>query len=499
MPTYKLNLEHNGIEIYFASKPQEAVLQELRNGGWRWHNGKKCWFRKQTPMALQTAKKLCGETKNDQSSPSKNISSSTQNSVTLSQATTQNGINRVVSTVTIEKTSTGYNISSTSNQIICVDCGKFHSIHAQQCPFCGCPLFHTADQYYQRYATGYTSSTQQIEEDHARQEEEQKRKEAQEREKLYNELAPGLLKSRYYTYRAWMGSFISREELDRYSLSDLREFVEKEHRRKIITAVPKEYRDYFGLNKSKRDSMSMAEVDAELKKAEEYRKYVKMLLDDVKAQAKQHHDEVKPSFEAYCRKISERRRMVDLVALRQKKEAAFMKAYSLQKGECICEKCNRGFRGTTKLCPECQRNVGLDAELKKLELKISSFWKNLRVMGGSMTPVGLSDDRRKKYEKYTKGLDYQRALDWFNSLSVNLGDLPLDKYKMSDADVEKVIEIYYREVSSRLTKEKSCEEIVANEEFFAKVSTCLYLGGRKQECDHYVQQYCLRMCDDRIR
>lgn len=59
--------------------------------------------------------------------------------------------NTFVSTLTITPNGTGYQISSTNNQIICCDCNKFVSVHAPACPFCGCPLHFMADTYYKRY------------------------------------------------------------------------------------------------------------------------------------------------------------------------------------------------------------------------------------------------------------------------------------------------------------------------------------------------------------
>jgi len=41
---YILNGEHNGIEIYFPSKPKEAIRDALKAGRWRWFQSKGCWY-----------------------------------------------------------------------------------------------------------------------------------------------------------------------------------------------------------------------------------------------------------------------------------------------------------------------------------------------------------------------------------------------------------------------------------------------------------------------
>lgn len=40
------NEEKQGEELYFDSKPDYEVIKELKNNGYRWHNTKKCWYRK---------------------------------------------------------------------------------------------------------------------------------------------------------------------------------------------------------------------------------------------------------------------------------------------------------------------------------------------------------------------------------------------------------------------------------------------------------------------
>lgn len=41
---YILNSEHNGIEIYFPSKPKEVIRDALKAGRWRWFQSKGCWY-----------------------------------------------------------------------------------------------------------------------------------------------------------------------------------------------------------------------------------------------------------------------------------------------------------------------------------------------------------------------------------------------------------------------------------------------------------------------
>lgn len=51
--------------------------------------------------------------------------------------------------ITITKQSNNFfNVYSSNNLIKCVDCGKFISVHANQCINCGCPLYHTVLSYF---------------------------------------------------------------------------------------------------------------------------------------------------------------------------------------------------------------------------------------------------------------------------------------------------------------------------------------------------------------
>ena len=58
MATYTLNRELNGIELYFESKPAQAVIDVLKEARWRWHKAKKCWYNKQSEKALEFAQRV---------------------------------------------------------------------------------------------------------------------------------------------------------------------------------------------------------------------------------------------------------------------------------------------------------------------------------------------------------------------------------------------------------------------------------------------------------
>ena len=138
MATYSLNYEQNGVEIYFDTKPNSTVLEDLKRNGWHWNGKKKVWYKKQSADSIAFAKKLCN--RNDVKTIPVN---------TVSFNFTDYFSKR--HDVTVEKTKTGYSITSTTNMILCVDCNKIYSIHASACPFCGCPLHYTADNYYKRF------------------------------------------------------------------------------------------------------------------------------------------------------------------------------------------------------------------------------------------------------------------------------------------------------------------------------------------------------------
>ncbi|MGM9619669.1 MAG: hypothetical protein ACI3W8_07555 [Oscillospiraceae bacterium] len=159
MPTFKKNKELNGIEIYFDKKPEDAILQELRSGGWRWHNAKKCWYNRDSRTNEALAQKLCG---NDGSSAKKDRSATTQTFERLTKVEPQRitvsydiiSGQAVIAKVSFTKSDSQYTVLSTNNQLICTDCQRMFSIHAVACPFCGCPTAHVVeasfDEWYQK-------------------------------------------------------------------------------------------------------------------------------------------------------------------------------------------------------------------------------------------------------------------------------------------------------------------------------------------------------------
>jgi len=40
------NEEKQGEELYFDNKPEHEIIAELKQNGYRWHNVKKCWYRR---------------------------------------------------------------------------------------------------------------------------------------------------------------------------------------------------------------------------------------------------------------------------------------------------------------------------------------------------------------------------------------------------------------------------------------------------------------------
>jgi len=42
------NKEYNGLELYFAAKPDQKIIVRLKSAYFRWHKVKKCWFAKNT-------------------------------------------------------------------------------------------------------------------------------------------------------------------------------------------------------------------------------------------------------------------------------------------------------------------------------------------------------------------------------------------------------------------------------------------------------------------
>jgi len=52
-----LNDQLKGVELYFEGKPEQTILDGLKSNGFRWHNGKKCWYAKQSEKTMAEAQK----------------------------------------------------------------------------------------------------------------------------------------------------------------------------------------------------------------------------------------------------------------------------------------------------------------------------------------------------------------------------------------------------------------------------------------------------------
>lgn len=55
--TIKHNQQKDGIEIYFPSKPNITVLDDLKANGFRWGKFNKCWYARVSSRSLATAEK----------------------------------------------------------------------------------------------------------------------------------------------------------------------------------------------------------------------------------------------------------------------------------------------------------------------------------------------------------------------------------------------------------------------------------------------------------
>ena len=62
MVTYVLNKAQNGVELYFPIKPAQSFIDLLKAGKWRWNRTKECWYKKQTPEAIEFARKAADGT-----------------------------------------------------------------------------------------------------------------------------------------------------------------------------------------------------------------------------------------------------------------------------------------------------------------------------------------------------------------------------------------------------------------------------------------------------
>lgn len=58
MCTMTINSQFNGIELTFASKPDETIREAMKAIGFRWHHQKKLWYAKNNAERLALAQKL---------------------------------------------------------------------------------------------------------------------------------------------------------------------------------------------------------------------------------------------------------------------------------------------------------------------------------------------------------------------------------------------------------------------------------------------------------
>ena len=175
MPQYKINIPLEGIEIYFEERPDERVLQSLRDGKWRWHRGKRCWYNKVSGETLGLADELCGSAgKPPITPPPKTDLQENRNASASEHITYQMMLNgEILARVTITKNGTQYMVNSTNNQLICADCRRIFSIHASSCPFCGSPIAHTLQTDFEILMQNQRAEQQRAEE--------KRRSEAEER------------------------------------------------------------------------------------------------------------------------------------------------------------------------------------------------------------------------------------------------------------------------------------------------------------------------------
>lgn len=204
MAQYKINIQLDGIEIYFDEKPTDDVLQRLRDNRWRWHRGKHCWYSRISEESLQFANELCNPTHSPKITfpPKSTMAEQTpsDNSAHITYRMISGG--ETLAHVTISKNGDQYTVSSTNNQLVCSDCHRVFSIHALSCPFCGSPieyiLKHDFNEITQRQlleqqiAAGKqrTEAAERIREERLarqREKEEIRRREAEERQKAEKE------------------------------------------------------------------------------------------------------------------------------------------------------------------------------------------------------------------------------------------------------------------------------------------------------------------------
>lgn len=208
MPYYLLVPELNGIEIYFDKKPNSETREKLSSNYWHWNRAKLCWYTKYSQAAEKLAIEICNKAN---SSKNNNLFGNNYNrSISFqqkSQFTTTN--------ITIKKTNEKYIVTSSSNQISCIDCNKFYSIHALACIHCGCPLSYTLEKHFNR-------QIKLIEQKLKKQAEEREATKQQE-EKIYKENKIENIERRYSIYI----SIEDRKVLMTLPISQFNEIIEK--------------------------------------------------------------------------------------------------------------------------------------------------------------------------------------------------------------------------------------------------------------------------------
>ena len=109
-----INIQLDGIEIYFDEKPTDDVLQRLRGNRWRWHRGKCCWYSRISEESLQFANELCKPTHAPKLTKS-TVAEQTppDNSAHITYRTISDGV--TLAHVTISKNGDQYTVSSTNN------------------------------------------------------------------------------------------------------------------------------------------------------------------------------------------------------------------------------------------------------------------------------------------------------------------------------------------------------------------------------------------------
>ena len=162
MIRYCVNHQFNGVEIYFDTKPSSTVISELKSRRWRWLQTKKCWYNANTPSNLEYAKSICSSAEH--------------------RTTVHSQCNDVVNS----------NSTTNTNLVECIDCRHIVSIHAHACPFCGCPLSYTMEQY------SLLAREKEIARENA--EKEAKRKKDEEQRIFYKKSALNLISTEFQAF-----------------------------------------------------------------------------------------------------------------------------------------------------------------------------------------------------------------------------------------------------------------------------------------------------------